>query len=234
MFLASPGGHATSSYHGFEREMSSQTEQRQLHDERVGSSSPEPIDPLPLAPPLRKLNSHSRPSHNMEYSGNESGFYSETSDQAPSIIGRLGSSTSVTDSNLAVQSPENIRPIMGARNASQLSGFDASLDPERVVWQGYLMYLKSTNGIRQWKDLWAVLRPRSLSLYKDDLEYRPILIIDMDSVRGAVEIDPLSRSKSHCLQVITEEKGYRFCAHAEIDLTKCLGAFKSLLVKRGR
>lgn len=234
MFLASPGGKATSQYTGFEREMSVQNEQRQLHDERVGSSSPEPIDTLPVSP-LRKLPSYRRPSHTMDYSGNESGFYSDLSEPgASSLNARAGSSASFAESNLAVQLPDKIRPIVGPRNASQQSGFDASLDPERVVWQGYLIYLKSKNGIKQWKDLWAVLRPRGLSLYKDDLEYRPTLIIDMDSIRGAVEIDPISKSKSHCLQIITEEKGYRFCAHAEMDLNKCLGAFKSLLVRRGR
>lgn len=48
----------------------------------------------------------------------------------------------------------------------------------------------------------------------------------------AVEIDALSKTKKHCLQVITEEKTYRFCAVDEEGLDRCLGAFKSLLKKR--
>jgi hypothetical protein len=34
------------------------------------------------------------------------------------------------------------------------------------------------------------------------------------------------------LQIITEEKSYRFCTHDEESLIQCLGAFKSLLAKR--
>lgn len=106
------------------------------------------------------------------------------------------------------------------------------LDPERVVWQGYLLYLKNKGGVRQWKDLWVVIRPRNFALYKNDSEYSPTLIIPLSSVINAVEIDPLSKTKRHCLQVITEEKSYKFCAHNEEGLDKSLGAFKSLLAKR--
>jgi hypothetical protein len=60
----------------------------------------------------------------------------------------------------------------------------------------------------------------------------PILIISLSSVINAVEIDPLSKSKVHCLQIITEEKSYKFCAHNEDTLDKSLGAIKSLLAKR--
>jgi hypothetical protein len=101
-----------------------------------------------------------------------------------------------------------------------------------VVWQGYLLYLRSKGGVRQWKDLWAVLRTKNLALYKDDGEYSPRLIIPLSSVVSAVEIDPVSKSKTHCMQLITEEKSYRFCAHSEESLDKSLGAFKSLLAKR--
>jgi len=34
------------------------------------------------------------------------------------------------------------------------------------------------------------------------------------------------------MQIITEEKTYRFCALSEEDLDNSLGAFKSLLAKR--
>jgi hypothetical protein len=54
----------------------------------------------------------------------------------------------------------------------------------------------------------------------------------MSSVINVVEIDPVSKTKRNCLQVITEEKSYKFCAHNEEMLDKSLGAFKSLLAKR--
>jgi hypothetical protein len=54
----------------------------------------------------------------------------------------------------------------------------------------------------------------------------------MSNIISAVEIDPLSRSKSHCFQIIAEEKSYRFCASSEDALARCLGALKSQLAKR--
>ncbi len=122
--------------------------------------------------------------------------------------------------------------MLAGRNTSQLSGFNVEQDPERVVWQGYLLVLKSIRGVRQWKDRWVVIRPRNVALYQNDDEYSPLLIIPISSVINAVEIDPISRTKTHCLQVITEEKSYKFCAHNEEGLDKSLGAFKSLLAKR--
>jgi hypothetical protein len=232
MMLASPTGPSAGTYRGFEHTMNRQDEEGRLHDERLGSSSPEPSDPIPRAlqgqildPPPR------RPSHTLEYSGNE------VSDLSDTDMGRSRgkSNVSIPEEPLAVKLPT--RPLTGGRNASQLSGLNVEhepepSDPERVVWQGHLLLLKSIRGVRQWKDLWVVVRPKSLALYKNDSEYSPVLIISLSSVINVVEIDPLSKSKNHCLQVITEEKSYKFCAPSEDTLDKCLGAFKSLLAKR--
>jgi hypothetical protein len=48
----------------------------------------------------------------------------------------------------------------------------------------------------------------------------------------AVEIDPLSKSKKHCLQIITEGKSFRFAAKDEEILANSLGAMKSALAKK--
>lgn len=236
MFLASPGGHATGTYSGFERSMKKQREARNLHDERLGTSSPEPSDPIPRR--LSKVSigpvgSQRRTSHTYEYSGNELASHSDMSEGEPqremgasTISIPIPEETSADEANGAGQAPKIVR------NASQMSGFNTEQDPERVIWQGYLMYLKSSKGVKQWKELWAVLRARNLALYKDDAEYSPRLIIPLSSIINAVEIDPISRTKIHCMQVITEEKSYRFCAHSEESLDNSLGAFKSLLAKR--
>jgi hypothetical protein len=63
-------------------------------------------------------------------------------------------------------------------------------------------------------------------------EYRADLVLPMSSVISVVEIDPISRSKKHCLQIIGEEKTYRFAAKDEEVLARCLGSFKSILAKR--
>jgi len=229
MLMASPGGNLTGKYIGLGRQMRQQNEQMRLHDERLGSSSPEPSDPVPR-PPISNAAGQRRQSHTIEYSGNEVASHSDVSD-VEMARARGESNVSALEEPLAVQPPAD-RPMLGARNVSQMSGFNVELDPERVVWQGYLLYLKSKGGVRQWKDLWAVIRPRNLALYKNDSEYSPLLIIPLSSVINAVEIDPISKTKRHCMQVITEEKSYKFCAHNEDTLDKSLGAFKSVLAKR--
>jgi hypothetical protein len=238
MMLASPGGNAVGSYHGFERTMQQRNELKALHDERLGSSSPEPSDPLPRAARSRALlaTAQRRPSHTIEYSGTDFASQSDMSDIEPSRT-RDASKSSIPDDSIA-SPPQSSLPnataiaMREARNVSQASGFNPDVDPERVVWQGYLLYLKTKGGVRQWKDLWVVIRVKSFALYKNDSEYSPVLIIPLSAVINVVEIDPVSRTKRNCMQVITEEKSYRFCAHNEDGLDKSLGAFKSLLAKR--
>ncbi|ORY69918.1 PH domain-containing protein [Pseudomassariella vexata] len=205
-----------------------------LDNQRI-SSSPEPIDAnaSSVAP-----SSVRRPSHNLDYSGisgNELGSHSDFSDNE---VQRVGASME----NLAVRSPgtsasqpgtdPNSRPAIGERNTSQLSGLNIEQDPDRVVWQGWLMFLKSKRGVRQWKHSWAVLRPRNLILYKDESEYSASFIMALAAIVNVVDIDPVSKTKLHCMQIITDERSYRFCAHDEENLLQCLGAFKSLLSKR--
>ena len=228
LLLASPGGNITNQYAAFERAMNQQAEEVKFNEERLASSSPEPTDPLPQTHRIKgtKLADQRRPSHTIDYSGNEISDMSD-GDMARGVNAPVG----IPSEPLAVKPPGQ-RPVLDGRNASQLSGFNIEQDPERVVWQGYLLYLKTSAGVRQWKDLWIVLRSRNVALYKNDSEYAPLLIIPLSSVINAVEIDPLSRTKRHCMQIITEEKSYKFCAHNEEMLDKSLGAFKSLLAKR--
>ena len=232
MLLASPGTNTTGPYSGFQSAVQRTHEQNRLHDERLGSSSPEPSDPIPRTARTQALGlmPARKPSNTIEYSGNELASHSDMSD-AEVTRARGTSAVSNLEDPLAVK-PLTPRPMLGARNVSQMSGFNVELDPERVVWQGYLLYLKTKRGVRQWKDLWAVIRPRNITLYKNESEYSPILLIPLSSVINAVEIDPVSKTKIHCLQVITEEKSYKFCAHNEDTLDKSLGAVKSLLAKR--
>lgn len=236
LLLASPGPNTTSSYPGLDKAMLTQKEQRRLHDERVGSSSPELSEASPRV--LRSIDHdiESRPHHILEYSGNE---FASDADMSDTDFGKSRQRLSKFPSEtLAVQHPststELARPSIGMRNASQASGFspDAITDPERVVWQGYLYLLRSAGGVKQWKDLWVVVRPRNIAIYKNSAEYAPWRILGFETIINVVEIDALSRSKRHCLQIITEEKGYKFCAKGEGELDRCLGACKSLLARR--
>ncbi|KAK7213546.1 hypothetical protein V2G26_020724 [Clonostachys chloroleuca] len=113
-----------------------------------------------------------------------------------------------------------------------MSVHNVERDPDRVIWQGWLWFLRTKGGVRQWKHLWGVLRPRNFIMYKNESEYAAQHIIRLSAIVNVVDIDPLSKSKTDCLQIITEEKSYRFCTHDEESLIQCLGAFKSLLAKR--
>lgn len=201
--------------------------------ERPISSSPEPIDPRSSrsAPSTRRL------SHN-DYSGlsgNELASHSDISDnegRAHDASIESLSARSPTTSGTQIETGSNNRPILGDRNASQLSGLNLENDPDRIVWQGWLWLLNSKRGVKQWKNRWAVLRPRNLILYKDESEYKASFILSLSGIVNVVDINPISKTKSHCFQVITDEKTYRYCAHDEETLVHCLGAFKSLLSKR--
>lgn len=148
--------------------------------ERWGSSSPEPLE-VPgrrsttrdgiRIPGIRRLSVHE-----LEYSGDEVAPYSDFSD-TPSQSYALSSSfgSFVNRTQRGVQKPSNapyaepIPPPSTTRNVSQSSGFHADQhDDERVIWHGYLLCLKTKGGVRQWKRLWVVLRPKNLAFYKND------------------------------------------------------------------
>ena len=54
----------------------------------------------------------------------------------------------------------------------------------------------------------------------------------MSQVIEAADVDPVSLTKSHCLQVIAEEKAYRLCTPDEDSLAKWLGSLKSIIIAR--
>lgn len=101
-------------------------------------------------------------------------------------------------------------------------------DPSKVIRQGHLKISKSTSGVRQWRNCWAVLRSYTLSIYKSPSEYSPALILPTYSIVEAAEIE---RKRENCFQVIGEDKTYRFQAESENELEMWLGALKSVLVK---
>jgi len=188
------------------------------------ASSPEPGRTLSPGPSAQKR------SYLQDYSGNDVTSYSEFSDgPPPTRSSRLRSMPSIH--TLSLSAPED-RPMDLPRDTSRQSEFGIPRDPERVVCQGYLQGLRIKGTVRQWKRLWVVLRPKSLAFYKDDQEYSALKIISMSQVIDAAEVDPMSRSKTFCLQIIAEEKTYRLCAPDEESLARWLGALKSVIVHR--
>lgn len=209
MVLLSPTG--TKTFTGFDR----------TKRDNIGSSSSEvELRPSSSIAPEHMHSAMQKPSHGLQYSGNDCGSFSDFSDTGGPLQAAFQSSTSLP--RTSTQIPD----------ASEQNNVGATPDEERVIYHGWLYVLKSKGGVRQWKKVWVVLRPKALGLYKSDNEYSAHLIIPFESIIDAVDIDPASRSKEHCMQVISEEKNFRFSAPDENTLAKWLGAFKSLLVKR--
>ena len=196
--------------------------------DNLGSSSPEPLEiPRIVGKPYAR-----RPSQ-IDSSGLSGAELATHSDFSDSDLQRI---PGASFESLAVQplstSPGPSRPSLGALNGTQASGMLHDNDPDRVIWQGWMWFHRSKGGVRQWKKAWGVLRPRNLILYKDDRESSVLFLLYMSLIVNVVETDAMSRTKKHCMQIITDEKSYRFCAHDEEALVQCLGAFKSLLAKR--
>ncbi|KIX08247.1 uncharacterized protein Z518_02903 [Rhinocladiella mackenziei CBS 650.93] len=175
-----------------------------------------------------------------EYSGNEH-YTTSNSD----VSDALGSSLP-KNSTTSLQKQPALTPIASsqqltapadakgtAQQGPPVSGLDPTTDPERVIRHGHLQILKSyKTGVKGWKWIWVVLRSRSLAFYKNEQEYAAVKIIPMRSIINAAEIDPVSKSKNFCFQLITDDKSYRFSTPDEDDLAKWLGALKSVLSKR--
>ena len=159
---------------------------KQSGHERWGSSSPEPLE-IPgrpsytrdgiRIPGIRRLSAHE-----LEYSGDELAHYSDFSDSPSQSNAQSSSFRSFVNRNQrAVQKSsdapyaEPTQPSSAMRNVSQSSGIHVDQhDEERVIWHGYLLCLKTKGGVRQWKRLWVVLRPKNLAFYKNDEVKSPL------------------------------------------------------------
>ena len=89
-----------------------------------------------------------------------------------------------------------------------------------------------TGGIKAWKSLWVVLRPKNVCFYKNEQEYSAVKLLSMSNIIDAAEIDSVSKTKQYCFQIIAEDKTYRLCAPNEEALAKWLGSMKSVLTRR--
>lgn len=234
LYLCSPTCNATSNLFGpssLENTARKKTE-RKLNDEHPSSSSPEPAEPTDQTRRSEGVDTLDprKPSYTVEYSGNEIASHSDWSDAELSKV--KGPQHNPVAEKSTAQKPPRSSASFGTRNLDQKSGFHAEQDLERVVWQGYLLWLRSRRGVRHWKNVWVVIRCKSITCYKDESEYLPSTIIPLSSVINAVEIDPISKTKNLCLQIITDEKSFKFCAQSEDNLDKSLGAIKSLIAQR--
>ena len=153
--------------------------------ERLGSSSPDlSIRQSTTRDGVKIPGIRRRSAPSLDYSGDDYGPYSDFSDTPPesmrvhtghSIVGTFVSARAKKMSPVHHQSPYSasfaqgkVRPPEG-QNASQVSDIHQDhRDEDKVIWHGHLLYLKNKGGVRQWKRFWVVLRPISLTFYKND------------------------------------------------------------------
>ncbi|KAK6435467.1 hypothetical protein LTR95_008348 [Oleoguttula sp. CCFEE 5521] len=91
-----------------------------------------------------------------------------------------------------------------------------------------ILLLSRHSKLRRWKRVHLTIRPVHLALYKDASEYEPLLLIPWSTIIDVVEIDPVSKSKQFCLQVIGEDRSWRFCALDVDGREKVLSVCKGL------
>ncbi|KAF5001410.1 hypothetical protein FDECE_10939, partial [Fusarium decemcellulare] len=187
MFLASPRV-TRQSLHGVNPVPINGSLDRLGENERFLSSSPEPLG---TSAPKFGTSGGRRRSSILESSGLSGAEFASHSDLSDNEALRAHDASF---DSFAVQSPANLptpgairQPGMGIRSASQTSVSNIEQDPDRVIWQGWLYFLRNRRGMRQWKDMWAVLRPRNLILYKDESEYTARWILPLSSIVNVVD-----------------------------------------------
>ncbi|KAA8896484.1 hypothetical protein TRICI_006889 [Trichomonascus ciferrii] len=140
-----------------------------------------------------------------------------------------GMSSCTSENGLASPKPQQ-QPQQQAQQPQQADKPVA--EEEKIVKQGYLLRLKKR--YNQWRRQYVVLSTQRMAFYKNDKHKTALKVIPIGDIIDVVDIDPLSRSKRFCMQLITDRKRMRFCAENEEDLTKWLASLKSLLPPRDK
>ena len=205
-------------------------------------------------PGIRRLSAHE-----LEYSGDELAHFSDFPDTPPQSYTQsspFGSFVKRNDRTIprSTNAPYTtpMQPAQTARNVSESSGFHIDQqDDEKVIWHGYLLCLKTKRGVRQWEKALGCAPAEELGLLQKRRGMKRSFSFHSTRILSVIpgiwpptlsslslisstsdEIDPISRSKAHCMQIIAEEKSYRFCASSEDALAEWLGALKSQLARR--
>lgn len=100
---------------------------------------------------------------------------------------------------------------------------------EKIVKKGYILRLKKR--YNQWRRQYVILTDQKMEFFKNEKNKTAVKELSVKDIIDVVEIDPLSRTKRFCMQLITDNKRMRFCAESEEDLTKWLASLKSVITK---
>ena len=129
----------------------------------IGSSEDEgeTTTEIPVAQMGRKVSGASRVPHH----GHGQGPFGAS-------VGSFSSISSVGAANFPGSSlslsvpPTNETARLGPLRSVSVA--EAEVDQERVIRNGRLFLLKSKGGVKKWKPVWAVLRPKSMAVYPNE------------------------------------------------------------------
>lgn len=180
MVVGSFAGHAPQD-EGHAGSTLSAEQRRRTEEARLASSSPEPFDFPSYSSRTRdgirvpEIKHHNV--QNLEYSGTELASYSDFSDTVGPHAGISGASSlsiarqdgqGALDAHAAVTTGHSQVASSAPQKATHSEAPALGQGDERVVWHGFLLCLRSKGGVRQWKRLWVVLRPKNLAFYKSE------------------------------------------------------------------
>lgn len=107
----------------------------------------------------------------------------------------------------------------------------ATPEDEKVIKKGYMLRLKRR--LNKWKKQYVVLTTQRVLFAKSEQQLEnPVKVVPISSIADVVDIDPLSKTKIYCMQIITPEKRLRFCLDSEESLTSWLASLKSVITAR--
>lgn len=184
----------------------------------------------------------------LNFSGTDDNFTSGLSDGGSgSIPTNLNQSTSSFQNQFPTPIPEEKPAVFSSPPPPPTSNNDpnqedpsvlvynslSSDSPEHIIDQGYLLRLKKV--YNQWKRYYIILTNKFLYFYKNHKDFESHKVykkINLDDLIDVVELDPLSKSKTYCMLLITPMKRIRFCAENEEELTRWLVLLKTIVKTR--
>lgn len=81
----------------------------------------------------------------------------------------------------------------------------------------------------QWKQYYVTLTNKKMYFYKSKRDIgNPCCTCPLDDLIDVIELDPLSKTKTNCLMIITPAERIRFCADNERDLSIWVSSLKAI------
>lgn len=194
----------------------------------VRSSLSSQIDPLDDSEAKVKATSPLSPNNNSIVMHDEKAVVDPKEADLPKK--RQSSEVNMADESEIQEALEE--PAELSSNMHQLSTMIINKDSEDIVDMGWL--IKRKKKMNQWRKVWVILTSRRLLIYKNEpiksiKVQPPHKELDVQNIIDVMELDPISRSKKYCFQIITPERRIQFATAGEEDLIRWIAAIKCVI-----